>query len=35
MDMNSQQTPFQLSDLNSSSLLKQIESSNIAVSYTC
>uniref|UniRef100_A0A094ZNK7 Uncharacterized protein n=1 Tax=Schistosoma haematobium TaxID=6185 RepID=A0A094ZNK7_SCHHA len=30
MDMNSQQTPFQSSDLNSSSLLKQIESSNIA-----
>ncbi|CAH8561145.1 unnamed protein product [Schistosoma haematobium] len=29
MDMN-QQTPFQSSDLNSSSLLKQIESSNIA-----
>ncbi|VDP67974.1 unnamed protein product [Schistosoma mattheei] len=34
MDMN-QQTPFQSSDLNSSSLLKQMESSNIAVCYTC
>ncbi|RTG86868.1 uncharacterized protein DC041_0005907 [Schistosoma bovis] len=31
MDMNSQQTPFQPSDLNSSLLLKEIDSSNIAV----
>ncbi|VDP46940.1 unnamed protein product [Schistosoma margrebowiei] len=29
IDMNSQQTPFQSSDFNSSSLLKQIDSSNI------